>query len=361
VVADAVGRDRGRGDPITHLDAAIGWLKRAHDAGRDGGVSYGYCLRGGWRAPYRETSGYISVTFFDLAERLGDTDARTRAVTICRWLCGVQNTDGSIANPMYGPAGIVFDTGQVLDGYVRAFRKTGHAGFLVAARRAGNWLVGVADGQRRWTRNTFLGVPHVYNTRTAWALLALDSVAPNPEYSRVAHANLDWALSVRNSLGWFEHCGFSAGQAPFTHTIAYTVEGLLEAGCLLEEERYLEAARQTAEGLLSYVRPDGFVPGRIDTAGLCDARYTCLTGNCQLAAIWARLYDLDGDERFRVAAVRVLRYVMSHQTIDTTDPDVRGAIKGSQPVWGAYAPFAYPSWAARFFIDAMLRCLAWLS
>jgi hypothetical protein len=177
----------------------------------------------------------------------------------------------------------------------------------------------------------------------------------------VAHANLDWALAVRNSLGWFEHCGFGAGQAPFTHTIAYTVEGLLEAGFLLEEERYLEAARRTAEALLSYVRPDGFVPGRIDTAGLGDARFTCLTGNCQLAAICARLYALDGDERFRATAVRVLRYVMSHQTLDTSDPDVRGAIKGSQPVWGAYAPFAYPSWAARFFIDAMLRCMPWLS
>ena len=59
--------------------------------------------------------------------------------------------------------------------------------------------------------------------------------------------------------------------------------------------------------------------------------------------------------------MRVLRYVMRHQTTDTTDLDVRGAIKGSQPVWGAYAPFAYPSWAARFFVDAMLRCWAWLS
>lgn len=357
--ADAAGGRRGLGDPHVHLDAAIRWLKRAHDMGQDGGVSYGYCLRGGWRPPYRETSGYISATLFELAERLGDSDCRTRALDICNWLCDVQNADGSVANPEFGVHGIVFDTGQVLEGYVRAFRETGDARFLDAANRAASWLVTVADPEGRWTRNTFLGTPHVYNTRTAWSLLRLDTLDAHPEYTRVARANLDWALAQQGATGWFDRCAFRPGVAPFTHTIAYAIEGLLGAGLLLDDARYLDAARRGAAAVARHLRLDGFIPGRIDIAGHADVAYSCLTGNCQLAAIWGRLYERFGEERFRAATVRALRYVMRHQEVDTVDLDVRGAIKGSQPVWGRYSPFAFPNWAAKFFIDAMLLSSGW--
>jgi len=357
--ADAVGRRRPLADPHAHLEAAVGWLKRAHDMGQGGGVSYGYSLHAKWRPPYAETSGYIASTFFDLAERSGDSDARTRALAICRWLCTVQNADGSIANPTYGESGIVFDTGQVLEGFVRAFRETGDAAFLAAASRAGTWLVTVADQDGRWTRNTFRGIPHVYNTRTAWLLLTSRAIDPGAEYERVARANLDWALEQQSPEGWFDNCAFRAGVAPFTHTIAYAIEGLLGAGLLLDEPRYVDAARRAAEAALRHLRSDGFVPGQIDSAGHSAASYACLTGNCQLAAVWARLYERFGEERFRSAAVLALRYVMRCQEMNTADLDVGGAIKGSQPLWGRYAPFTFPSWASKFFVDAMLLAAGW--
>lgn len=357
--ADALRRERAIGDPSRHLDAAIGWLKRAHDMGQGGGVSYGYGLPGGWRPPYRETSGYISTTFFDVAERFGDADARTRAIAVCRWLCSVQNADGSIANPKYGEGGIVFDTGAVLEGFVRAFRETDAPELLAAAHHAAQWLVGVADQNRQWTRNTFRGVPHVYNARTARSLLQLNAISPESEYADVARANLDWALAQQDPDGWFDHCAFRPGAAPFTHTIAYALEGLFGAGLLLDEDRYVDAARCGAEAALSHARPDGFVPGQIDGAGKSVAVYCCLTGNCQLAAVWSRLYARFGDERYRSGAERALGYVMRHQDLDTADLDVRGAIKGSQPLWGGYAPFVFPSWAAKFFVDAMLLSSEW--
>ena len=357
--ADLVARTQVLRDPRVHLDAAVAWLKRAHDQGR-GGVSYGYCLRGGWRPPYRETSGYLSATFLDVAGRLADPDCRGRALAIARWLCTVQNADGSIANPRYGAGGIVFDTGQVLEGYLRAHRETGDPAFLKAARRAGDWLVAVADGEGRWTRNTFRSVPHVYNTRTAWPLLVLAEVSAGPDYARVARANLDWALTQQRGPGWFDQCSFEPDRAPFTHTIAYAIEGLLGAGLLLGDERYIAAAERAAAAALDHVRGDGFLPGRIDVDGRPAATYACLTGSCQLALVWARLFARSGEERWRDAARRALHYVMRRQRVDTGDPDVRGAIKGSQPVWGGYAPLALPSWAAKFFVDAMLLSAPWL-
>jgi hypothetical protein len=340
-------------DPERHLAAAIAWLKRAHDRSPDDGVSYGYSLRGGWRPSYRETSGYITVTFLDVADRLGDGDARARAMRIARWLRAVQNTDGSFSNPRYQAGGLVFDTGQVLSGLVRAGREPDGGDLLDAAGRAADWLVAAAHTDGVWRHHDYLGVVHVYNTRVAWPLLALNALDPRPERERVARANLDWALSQQRD-GWFRHCGFEAGAAPFTHTIAYTLRGLLESAALLKESRYLDAAVIGARAVLPHLRPDGFLAGRIDAAGRPRGRFACLTGNAQMATVWLRLFELTSERGFRAAAEAALRYVMGCQDLATADANIHGAVKGSQPVWGAYSPFTYPNWATKFLIDALL-------
>ncbi len=212
----------------------------------------------------------------------------------------------------------------------------------------------MADPDGLWRRHTYLGAMHAYNTRVAWPLLALHAVRPRAAREAVARANLDWAVAQQRA-GWFEHCGFAAGEPPFTHTIAYTLEGLVEAGRLLGEPRYVAAARRGADAVFSHLAPDGFLPGRIDAAGRPRARYACLTGTAQMALVWLRLHELDGARRYREAAERALRYVLACQAVDGAGPDIRGGVKGSQPIWGGYAPFTYPSWAAKFLVDALLR------
>lgn len=336
-----------------HLEAAIGWLKRAHDISTDEGVSWGYSLKGGWRPSYRETSGYIAITFFDLAKQLKDDDSWQRAVAISKWLCQMQNADGSISDPRYGSEGIVFDTGQVLLGLVRAFEETQEPCFLRAAERAGDWLVKVADSEGCWTHNTHFGIPHVYNTRVAWPLLRLNTFSLSSERERIARANLDWALSQQRN-GWFEQCAFRQEVAPFTHTIAYTIRGLFEAGLLLGEQKYVDAAIKGAEAVMGHVRSDGFIPGQIDTNGRGNGHFCCLTGNCQMAIVWLKLFERTGKRQFHGVAADSLQYVMSCQDICSSDWNIRGGIKGSQPIWGKYTRLSYPNWATKFFIDGLL-------
>ena len=359
VAKQALGATAQRGDPAIHLQAAEDWLKRAHDQNDDDGVSYGYSVRGGWRPSYRETSGYIATTFFELARQRNDADYWERALRICRWLLRVQNADGSFSNPRYGNDGIVFDTGQVLFGLVRAAEETGEAGFLQGAQRAAQWLVSIADQNDCWTRNEHLGVPHVYNTRTAWALLRLNQIAPSDDWVRVARANLDWALSEQHASGFFRECSFERGVDPFTHTIAYATRGLLESGLLLDDMRYLTAAKSCADAAMEQLRADGFLAGQISIDGAPSARYCCLTGNCQFSIVWAKFFDMTGDERYQNAVVKATNYVMACQDIQIQNPNVRGAIAGSFPLWGGYAPFSYPNWATKFFIDAMVLRGRW--
>lgn len=343
-----------------HVEETAAWLCRAHDATEDDGVSYGYSVRGGWRESYIETTGYIVCTFYNYAEQTGHNEFAERAGRMARWLVGVQNNDGSFSNPRYAPGnGIVFDTGQDLFGLVRAHAETGDAALLTAAKRAGDWLVGVADDTGRWTRNTHLNLPHVYNTRVAWALLELWAVTGEPEYERVARANLDWAVAQQR-LGWFDKCAFTADTPPFTHTIAYAIRGLWEASRIIGDTRWETAAVAGANAMLSRMTRDGFIPGQIDVDGRPAARYCCLTGNAQIAIVWAKLHDVMGEQRFRHAAVTACRYVMGAQNLDTGFDEIRGAIKGSHPIWGRYSRFTYPNWAAKFFLDALLLTRRWM-
>lgn len=363
ITTDVVG-GRFRLSPFNdHLDAAVNWLKRAHDHGEDHGVSYGYCLRGpniknigamGWRPSYLETSGYIVETFYDLADRSGEVEFRERAESIARWLITVQNNDGSFSNPQYGVGrGIVFDTGQDLFGLVRAFRETQDELFLNAAQKAAAWLYGSLDADGAWRRNTHKNFVHTYNTRSAWAMLELNDAHPDSEIRDAARRNLDWAMTQRRNA-FFENCAFEPGLPPFTHTIAYAIRGFQEAGRLLADQKYHSVADAAATRMLDYVGDDGFIPGRISVDGVPKSKSCCLTGNCQMSIIWYQIAQRIGNQKMLSAANRAMDYVMSVQDIQTLDENVHGAIKGSHPIWGKYTPLAYPNWATKFFIDGML-------
>jgi hypothetical protein len=129
-----------------------------------------------------------------------------------------------------------------------------------AARRAAGWLTRIADNDLRWTRNDYLDTPHVYNTRTAWALLLMNEVEFDPQREAVARRNLDWALEEQRPSGFFEHCAFRRGRVPFTHNIAYAARGLLESGMLLDDPRYVDGARRCADAMLLHWPTTGACP-----------------------------------------------------------------------------------------------------
>jgi hypothetical protein len=350
-IGDFLGKDYA-GAPEDHLLAAEAWLCRAQDASADGGVSYGFSVLGGWRPSYPETSGYIATTFFRLAKNRNPVYA-DRAHRILRWLVTIQNADGSFANHRYGKQGIVFDTGQILFGLVRAYELTGDLDVLARARQAADWLTQIVDADLRWTRNEHLDTPHVYNSRTAWALLRMNQVEFDPLREKVARRNLDWAVEEQLCSGFFKHCSFKLGAPPFTHTLAYTARGLFESGTLLGEQKYVDAATRCSDAMLLHLREDGYLPSTITTSGEPVGKSCCLTGNCQFAILWARLYASTLKASYRFAVTRALDFVMSTQNITTNDLDVRGGIKGSHPIWGRYAFMSFPNWATKFFVDAM--------
>jgi len=249
---------------------------------------------------------------------------------------------------------VVFNTGQIIFGLLAAYIETRAQRFLDAALRAGGWLVHVQDADGAWRRFDFQGHVHTYNTRTAWALAELALEIREESLMAAALRHLDWALAQSEANGWFHHWAFIPTHDPVLHTIAYTAQGLLEAGSRLDRVNYVEAAERTSRRVLAKVDAEGFIPGTFNSDWHPTARYSCLTGNAQMGIVWLRLFTITGDTAFREGALRANRFLKSLQDCTGNNLHTRGAVKGSHPLWGRYLFGTYPNWAAKFFMDALL-------
>lgn len=348
-----------------HLRQTMDWLKRAHDAAGKKGVSGGYSVIDGWLAPYPETTGYIIPTFYDYADFSGENDWRTRAQAMANWEIEVQMKNGAVQAGLFKgkdaeqiPA--VFNTGQVILGWTRAFIETKDKNYLIAAQKAGNWLINVQAEDGAWrveSQETETDV-HTYDVRTAWSLLEIYKITKEEKYLTAAKRKIEWTLNQQNENGWFKNNAFFTSKdkwtAPFTHTIAYVMEGLLESYLILKDERYLQSVLKTAEKLLRIFELKRFMAGDFDEKWKSSGKYSCLTGNAQIAGIWLKLFEINGDLRFLNAALKLNDYTKSTQHLAALHGGIGGGVKGSHPLNGKYTPFVFPNWAAKFFADTLI-------
>jgi hypothetical protein len=362
-------RPRRPRDDLSHLHAVVSWLRSAHDAAGGGGLAARYDLASGWEAPYPETTGYTIGTFLHHAELFGEAESRERAVAMGNWLLTVQLPDGSIPAGLHregGPAKSpeVFNAGQVLLGFLALAQTTGEERFAAGARRAASWIASVQEEAGCWKRFSLQGVPHAYYARVAWALARAGEVLDEPRFQRSADRAVRWVCAQQVGNGWIEHMGFSPDAPALTHTIAYTIEGLLETALLQSDgERAWEAAVQATQAVEAAYRRDES-GARLRRANHLAAtfgpdwtsrdRYSCVTGSVQMALCGRRLDAIDGRPALRSFADELIESAKTAQPLDGAPPGVRGGVPGSAPAWGRYGSFRYLNWAAKFMADALM-------
>lgn len=349
-----------------HLREAVEWIKRAQDATPDRGVARAYSSAWhpffrakGWQQSYPETTGYIIPTFLDAGRYLQDPDLKSRALAMADWEIQVQMPNGAVMGGVlnHHPTPAVFNTGQVILGWVAAFQETQDARYLDAAKRAGNYLLAVQQNDGGWVKgNSEFANPTstTYNSRVGWSLLLLGQCAGDPRYVEGGERNIRFSLSQQNANGWFRNNCLTDSAAPLLHTISYAIEGIWGAGELLNRTEYLQSAKMSAERLLGALREDGSVPGRLNHHWQGTVAWSCLTGNAQLAGIWLRLFMKEGDRRFLDGARRLLRFLKASQNCVSENGGLRGGIKGSSPFDGDYGRFEVLNWATKFYVDALL-------
>lgn len=352
---DGLGPDPGIAWAI---DEGLAWLSHAQDASAtaDGGVARHFSLESGWGASYPETTGYIIPTIIEQAHRRSDSILLHRARRMLDWLVSIQLPGGGFQGGMVDQKPVVpvtFNTGQILIGLAAGVAEFGEQ-YREATRSAADWLVTTQDSDGCWRRYpTPFAEPgeKVYETHVSWGLIEAERVIPGRGYSEAALRNVRWALTHQKPNGWFDQCCLADPTQPLTHTIGYVLRGLLEVQRFYDDASLLAAARRTADGILTAVRSDGALPGKLNAQWRGTAPWSCLTGNVQIAHSLLILYQLTGHQPYRDAGYALNRMV--RRTLRIGDPcETRGAVKGSFPVNGDYGRFEYLNWAAKFAIDS---------
>ena len=342
------------------LRSSLNWLCQAQEysASKDGGVARDYSLIHGWSSSYPETTGYIIPTFLLCAERTRDSEIlEQRARRMLDWLVSIQMPSGAFQGGKIDSTPVVpvtFNTGQILLGLVAGQKSFGE--YEQPLQRAADWLVQTQDPDGCWRKfpTPFaIGGEKTYETHVAWGLLEAARLYPNRGYGEAALSNVQWALRHQQDNGWMDKCCLSDMSRPLTHTLGYALRGIIEAARYGSDRTLVSAARKTADGLMSVLQDDGFLPGRLTADWEPAAKWACLTGIVQIAHCWLLLYEMTGEERYFKAGQVANEYVRRTVSLSGSE-DVSGGVKGSFPVDGDYNPYRYLSWAAKFLIDSLI-------
>ncbi len=363
VLGDMLGLSK-RGDPgdvDRHIAEAAAWIARAQDATPDDGVAASYDVRRReWVSSYPETTGYIITTMYDYADYAHAPEYAERARRMAAWESEVQLEGGGVrAGKIDAPrvAPTIFNTGQVLFGWARAYQETGDDLYRRALTKAADWLVSAQDADGAWRSYPSPYASHIlntYNTRTAYGLARAFEVLQDEKYLQAAIANVTWAISRSETNTWLPDNCLDQNDTPLTHTIAYSMRGILEVGAVTQREQFIDFALRMSQHIIQAQRPDGALPGRLTRTWAPAARWTCVTGNAQMALNWLRLAPIVGDDQLKDAARKANRFNIMIHDIDNNNLSIRGGVKGSHPIHGQYMRYRYPNWAAKFFMDALM-------
>ncbi|HMC97772.1 MAG TPA: prenyltransferase/squalene oxidase repeat-containing protein, partial [Flavobacteriales bacterium] len=339
------------------LNAVADHFRASQDHGPGPGLG-SYHLIEGWSAPYPETTGYIIPTLYALADRTQRPELAGRAQRAADWLLSIQRADGGWQGGRIGEErpSVVFNSAQVVRGLMAAHARTGGQGYLDAARKCCDWITGVQEADGSWARHNFLGAARVYDAYVAAPLLHMHAITGEDRYRAAAARQLEWVFTRQRPNGWFADADNTLrhNDRPITHTIAYTIDGLIESHAFLRDERSLHAAQRAADALLVVFMKKGRLAGRYD-ARWHGSEASIPTGCAQMAIVWSRLHAITGDIRYAEARDRMVAWLIAVQRSIMDGPvDARGALPGSVPLWGRYEKFACPNWASKYFADALL-------
>ena len=355
-----------------HLHACIRWLQHAQNVSLDAGVPVLFdTVRRQWDISFAETTGYIIPTLLCYARFTGEKDYQRMAESMGDWEIAIQAMNGGVGEPVgeYDRPRI-FNTGQVMFGWMALFRVTGEHRYLQAAEKAAHFVICHLDARGRWVDHTFLNAPWSYNVRTAWALLELFALTRQARYRAAAEANVKWVLEQARPNGWFHNNSMSLVKTKAgTHPIAYTLVGLLEifrmnnASC--DYRKILRLLKAAADNLVRvYLHrceshaelPFRGLPARFDARWRSTNQWSCITGNTQIEFFLRRLARYADNPDYLAVADALLEDTKTVHLVDEiSDDDLYGGLYGSDPIRGAYNSYAIPNWGVKFFADSLLQ------
>ncbi|MEI6040044.1 MAG: beta-L-arabinofuranosidase domain-containing protein [Candidatus Berkelbacteria bacterium] len=344
-----------------HLDKAIDWLLYQQTLQPDSGIACWVGFKFGFThidKSYPEVTGYIVTTLCDYYEMFKDEKILKAAIKAADFELPLQNEDGSfpgsVVGRLTGPS--VFNSAQIINGLVRIFEVTGDQKYLDSARRATDWIASIQDEDGSWTKLNYMGMKRVYDSKVDQSLLDVDRVSKTNKYKKVVEKNYAFIATQQQANGWFANCDNSKdkNEIPLTHTIGYTIEGLVSCYLMDQNKQALEIAQKTADVLLEkFEKNPKMFSGRFNKDWQDSSKSSCMTGNAQISMCWIKLYRITGEKRYLAAALKMIEFLKNAQ-IESNIKTIDGAIPSSYPFWGEYNAFTLNSWGVKYFADALI-------
>jgi len=334
------------------MTAAADWLLEAQRAGGGGGYAHSFHFLNGWQPAYPETTGYILPTLRELYRRTGNEAYRESIAAAARWLVSIQRPDGGFPDLAGQPQ--VFDTGQILIGLNDLAQHAPELADRDALRRAARWLCAVQERDGSFVRHAYNGIPHSYYSRVGAALAVAGRVLGDTAIREAGIANLRWTVAQQPDNGFFRHLSFDASP-PYLHTMAYVIEGLMDGAEETGDALFHVAAVRFADRLRGIAETrDGVLRSQYFADYTVANRERCLTGVAQWAGIAFRLSRATGDDGWFRQGREALDFLKRRQIL-SRDRRLRGGLPGSAPWFGRYMRAAIPNWGIKFFIDAIIE------
>jgi Prenyltransferase and squalene oxidase repeat len=337
------------------LRPVIAWMLNAQRA--DGGIAAYHSLLTGYSESYPEVTGYIVPTLYDFDRLVGDATVRFAAQRATRWLLSLQMPSGAFPGGLHGTGRdarpSVFNTGQILQGLVRAHAESEDPEILKFAVAAGDWLATIQQADGSWSGDAvYQCSAHTYYSMVSWSLAQLAVASNDSGHAAAADKNVDWVLTHVQPSGWIDGINLR-GHPIYLHFIAYVIQGILEVGVLRQREDAIQAATKTASVLLRKFETHKRLLGTYGPDFRGGQKFACLTGNAQMSCVWFRLFEVTLDPRYLNAALKMNEMLKQSLPIKGGSGLV-GGVAGSYPVWGAYQPMRFISWGCKFLADALM-------
>lgn len=294
------------------LQKAIQWIHHHHLSGQAIPITHRQ------RRPYPEVTGYYIPTLLSIGET-------ALAEQFARWLISVQNPNGSFSldNPNIA---YVFDTGQVIRGWVSVFDRLPEV--REPLERACAWIMNGADPVTGRLRCPTPGGDWSLGSRgEVNEAIHLYVLKPMRDAAKLLNKPTIHHASEKALTFYLTHLPITEFARPnsLTHFYAYIQEALVELGCLEEAKRGMAA-------VAAYQANNGAVPAYHDVP------WVCSTGLAQLAKVWYLLNDLPRAD----AAMAFLAQLQNNS----------GGFYGSYGVGTSYFPADEISWAVKYTIEA---------
>lgn len=352
------------------LDRAIAWQTTGPiRVDRPGSAGYGAFLHGFDKrlgrpmGLYTEITGYAVSLLTFLTRLNGGGRYRKMAEEAGDYLVGIQEKTGAyphLPDPSDKESpwsAYAFDVSACIVGLVRLERISPGRGYIDSAMAACRWLHGMQrtdgsfsamvlrDGRLR-DPGGFFGDGSCIHAKNAIALLEVHAAAGRDEDRRAAVKICERTLELQAADGAFR-CG-PLTRHVFTHAHSYACEGLLFAGKLLGEERFVRAALSGIEWLAANQHADGgwlsyYKVAPFTRRRLADALKSPRPSDAAAQAV--RLFHLAG-ARHDSARRAALEFLLGCQ-------DAGGGFHYRRTRFG-YSPFIN-TWSAQFAVQA----LAW--